>query len=346
MKTIAFVVPAYNVEEYITECLESFVCQTDRDFEVIIVNDGSTDEGTERISKQYCDSYPELFQYVYKENGGQGSARNTGMKYVEAPWITFLDSDDWLVPNYVEAFKKNLENSLEAEVDIYFTLPKVYNHVSHQITEFMDAELFYEIFRGKRVVNPQIEKRIFDMEVSPCRKIYRRTFLEKVNFAFREGVKWEDVYPHFYLLYHARSCMGIGEIGFYYRTNTYGQTTSTTGKRRLDIIKVFAETFAYLMGVKADEEIILKVVRTCIVFSKWSINVADIETRKELVKKLYFLYKCIPARIMKKYKKSCSKADRRFLYAMNHKIFNWLLYDYMVQHVSNAMINKLIPKRG
>ena len=91
---LTIIVPAYNVEAYIEECLNSLVNQTVRNHKIIIVNDGSTDKTEEKCLK-YKEEYEELITYVYQDNKGLGGARNTGMQYVDTPYLTFLDSDDW-----------------------------------------------------------------------------------------------------------------------------------------------------------------------------------------------------------------------------------------------------------
>ncbi len=80
MPKVSIIVPVYNVENYIDKCLESLVNQTLQDIEIIVVNDGSTDN-SEIIIKSYIDKYPEKIKYVTKQNGGLSDARNYGMKY-------------------------------------------------------------------------------------------------------------------------------------------------------------------------------------------------------------------------------------------------------------------------
>ena len=77
---VSIIVPVYNVENYIDKCLESLVNQTLQDIEIIVVNDGSTDN-SEIIIKSYIDKYPEKIKYITKQNGGLSDARNYGMKY-------------------------------------------------------------------------------------------------------------------------------------------------------------------------------------------------------------------------------------------------------------------------
>ena len=100
MPKVSVIVPVYNVEKYITKCLTSLINQTLDDIEIIIVNDGSTDN-SEQIVKQFKRSHNNII-YVTKENGGLSSARNFGLIYATGEYIAFLDSDDYVDNTEIE----------------------------------------------------------------------------------------------------------------------------------------------------------------------------------------------------------------------------------------------------
>ena len=91
---VSIIVPVYNTEKYVAKTLDSLVNQTLNSYEIIVVNDGSTDNSQE-IIKEYTKKYPNLIQAYYKENGGLGSARNYGLQYAKGEYVGFVDSDDW-----------------------------------------------------------------------------------------------------------------------------------------------------------------------------------------------------------------------------------------------------------
>ena len=100
MSKISVIVPVYNVEKFIKRCLDSIINQTMRDLEIILVNDGSTDN-----SGKICDEYAQLdnrITVIHKENGGLSSARNTGLDVATGEWIAFVDSDDYIEKNMYE----------------------------------------------------------------------------------------------------------------------------------------------------------------------------------------------------------------------------------------------------
>ncbi len=100
--TISIIVPVYKAEQHIKKCLDSIREQTYKDFEVIIVDDGSPDN-----SGRICDHYSELdtrFTTIHQKNKGASSARNTGLTQAKGKWVTFIDSDDWISPQYIENY--------------------------------------------------------------------------------------------------------------------------------------------------------------------------------------------------------------------------------------------------
>jgi len=102
---ISIVVPMYNVQNYIERCLDSISNQTYHNIEIILVDDGSTDN-TRLIVKEYLEK-DERIVSVHIENGGVSNARNVGLSYVTGQWFTFIDADDWVEPDYVEVLLRN-----------------------------------------------------------------------------------------------------------------------------------------------------------------------------------------------------------------------------------------------
>ena len=92
---VSIIVPVYNVEKYLERCLTSIIGQNLRDYEIVIVNDGSTD-GSLQIIQQYQEKFPTIIRCLQKENGGISSARNMGLEAAIGEYITFLDSGDYL----------------------------------------------------------------------------------------------------------------------------------------------------------------------------------------------------------------------------------------------------------
>lgn len=106
---VSIVVPVYNAAAYLIECIESVRSQTDSDWELILVNDGSTDD-----SRHICESFAERFEQIlvfHQENKGVSCARNLGISNARGEFLCFLDADDWLEPNYLEKLKSILQDA-------------------------------------------------------------------------------------------------------------------------------------------------------------------------------------------------------------------------------------------
>ena len=104
MPKISIIIPVYNSENYLIDCLESVRNQVFNDFEVILVDDGSKD-GSSEICDDYCKKDPR-FRVIHKQNGGVASARNTGLSVANGEWIAFVDSDDQVLPGYLDGMLK------------------------------------------------------------------------------------------------------------------------------------------------------------------------------------------------------------------------------------------------
>ena len=114
MKKVSIIVPIYNVEKYLSKCLDSLVNQTLADIEIIIVNDGSPDNSY-KIVKDYLKKYPDKIKYYEKSNGGQGSARNLGLTKATGEYVGYVDSDDYV---NLTMYEKMYQKAKKTDADI------------------------------------------------------------------------------------------------------------------------------------------------------------------------------------------------------------------------------------
>ena len=309
-KFITFIVPAYNIAKFVHATLDSILYQTDKDFKIILVNDGSTDEETPKICDNYAKKYPQYIKYISQENKGLGGARNTGLKHVETKYLMFLDSDDILDLFFIEYLKKNIGQNYLKEIDMIFTLPKIYDELNHNIYNWYDHDLFIEIFRNDNIQYPNLEKKIFDLEVNSCRKVYSSRFINDLKFTYKEKIKFEDFEPHFYLLMKSQCVAGFEITSFYYRVNRENQITQSTGKSRLDMIEVFRDSIDLIRACKRDD-LYNTLLRKIIDFSRWSIDVSDIDIKIEFLKNLKELFMRINKKVFKNYYKNVAQSRRK-----------------------------------
>ena len=310
---LTVIVPAYNVERFLAQCLVSLLNQTLMAHKVIVINDGSTDS-TGDIAKSYANNHPELFQYIEQENRGLGAARNRGLQDVQTDYVTFLDSDDWLMPRYVEILSKRLHEENECP-DAIFTMPRIYDMGSCTFEAWHDEELFKQVFPYRHsVVSAKTDPRIYALEPSVCRRVLHIPFLRQINYKFPEGTKWEDVEPHFQFLHLANRCVGEDRIGFCYRINSGGQTTSSGGPDRLQVISVFSRIFSQAMHESWDGIEISYILKMMTNFMEWCINCSSVPVRKQLVAEIHQLYKTIPTERFKNFYSDIRLARRQKLY--------------------------------
>lgn len=100
---LTLIVPVYNKEQYLPRCVDALLAQTSRDYEILLIDDGSTDRSG-LICDGYAAAHPGLVRVIHKENGGLAEARNTGIEATRGEWVTFPDPDDWVEPEYVKTF--------------------------------------------------------------------------------------------------------------------------------------------------------------------------------------------------------------------------------------------------
>lgn len=301
---LTIVVPAYNVEQYLEQCLNSLVNQTAGGFKVIIVDDGSTD-GTAEICKQYALEAEGLIEYVYQANRGLGGARNTGLSMTDTPYVCFLDSDDWQDIRFVEKFEEFVERP-DFVPDMIFTLPKCYNEASHLMEYWMDKALYDVIFEVKeeksfKSLNAKNCPELYLLEVNANRKIYRTDFLKENAFAFPEGVKWEDIRPHVQLVHIANNIVALPGTGFIYRMNNATQITAGKGAGRLDILSVFEDVLNVIEHNFFESRELDAIVNLICNYTLWMIDMTNMEYIDTLLEGLHNILAHIPDAVIASY---------------------------------------------
>jgi hypothetical protein len=257
---ISIIVPIYNKEDYLPQCLDSIINQSYTNFEVLLINDGSTDS-----SGIICQEYAERdsrFRYIEKENGGVSSARNLGLERSEGAYITFIDSDDWVEFNYLEVLYNALrENNADVAISSYksyYLDGKFYLRVySSQEEEFLrigkrNRDVFLEEF-------PKLGKLNHDFHCIAS-KLFKRELLESQKFD--ESINYgEDLYFFFNLYLKMQSIIYVKEATYIYRQHGTNITLNFTESLALQEIQIHEQilksaeskgiaTFYYLEKLK------------------------------------------------------------------------------------------------
>ena len=245
---ISVVVPVYNVETYLVECLDSIQNQTYTDFEVILVNDGSTD-GSQAICERYCQA-DKRFRLMNQTNQGLSAARNKGVEISTGEYIVFVDSDDVIKINYLEKLMQYMTEDVDI-VECIFTVKKM---------EFLDEniETTTIIFEGDS--NEAVK--FFPnhtLNVNAVTKLYRREIVEAVPYI--DGVIFEDVYCGIGMLKYIRKIIKIDYKGYYYRQHQASIMHRTFTPKNLDIFTVSDQ----LIDLYSDREELLPYIGSFLV---------------------------------------------------------------------------------
>ena len=209
MPKISIIIPVYNTEKYIEKCLDSVINQEMKDFEIIVVNDGSTDN-SENIINEYIENNKEVdIKYYKKENGGLPSARNFGISKAIGNYIMLLDSDDYIDSKLF----KNLEKYINQEIDlIKFKMIKV-NEKGEEI-EKLSGPVF-EKCTGEEGFKKLAGNDCF-LEVA-CIYLYKREFFINNNFKYNTVNKYhEDFGLTPFVIINAKTMVSTDIYGYYY----------------------------------------------------------------------------------------------------------------------------------
>ena len=231
-KLISVIVPVYNVEDYLEECLESIRQQTYTDIEVILVNDGSTD-GSREICEQYCER-DSRFKLINQENQGLSEARNVGVRESIGEYIYFVDSDDVIKVDILET----LFSFMKDDVDIVGC-----NHSTKKEDLVLQTSTNI-VFQGNSSEAISSCLNYQGVTYFAWDKLYRRNLVETVPFL--KGLIYEDLYTGMVTLKYIRKIIVIDTIGYYYRIRSDSIMRKKHSEKNLDIFKIcdsLLETF-------------------------------------------------------------------------------------------------------
>ncbi|MCD7781225.1 MAG: glycosyltransferase [Methanosphaera sp.] len=235
MVKVSVVIPVYNVEDFLRECLDTIVNQTLEDIEIICVNDGSTDSSLE-ILEEYA-ANDERITIIDQENGGHAVATNNGMKKATGEYLFLMDSDDILELNALEDTYK-----LACQKNVDFVLFKAINY-DYEQDKYYEAENYSMNRLHHRVKDnifsyDDIKDLVFTITVTPWSKLYNRKFIEDNNITFPEGLIFDDNVFFYKVLFSAKRIYFHPE--FLFTRRWYSTSSTTKGDTRfIDSIDIF-----------------------------------------------------------------------------------------------------------
>lgn len=256
---VSVIVPIYNVERYLNECLDSIINQTYKNLEIILVNDGSTDKSGE-IAKEYAKKDNRI-KLVTKKNAGLGYARNTGLEHVTGKYVYFIDSDDYVAEDALETAVKELENS-NADLSIfgYKTVSETNKEIESHVAKIEQTE-----FVGKDICEKLLPELIYsdrdttDINLSVCCMVLKTEMIEKANWKFtsERDIISEDVCSFLELVKYLNKVIIIKQDFYRYRVSLNSLTHKYDEERIDKIEKFYDYCVKRSKELKFNEQVIL-----------------------------------------------------------------------------------------
>lgn len=309
---VSIIVPVYGVEKYIDKCLNSLVKQSLKEIEVIVVNDGTKDN-SQKIVDKYVKKYPDKIKSYIKENGGQGSARNYGLKKATGEYIGYVDSDDFVEKDmYKKLYNKAKENNYDIVVCGNYNVSEDYQNKN--IDAFINN------------YNTDLEN-IFFGKMAVWNKIYKRDILIKNKLEFKEKVWYEDLAFTLKAIMNSNTFAFIDEPLYDYLIREGSTMNNSNVQRNLEILDAFNDILSYIKHNKK-EEYFSKIEFLAIdhIYISAIVRVlkadADKNIKKETIEKLIdYMNKKFPNYKTNKYINTLSK-NRKIIY----KLINIKMY--------------------
>ena len=251
MPKVSIIIPIYNNEKYLRECLDSVLNQTFQDFEIISINDGSTDNSL-KILEEYAKKDSRI-KIVTQENKGAGSARNEGLKLAKGEYLAFLDGDDFYNLDFLE---KMLKKSIDTNSDIVICRANRFNTETEE-TSKINYSLKTNFLPEKDVFSyKDIPDKIFNIAQNwNWNKVFKKDFIEKNNIKFQEIYRTNDLYFTCCALVLAKRISTIDECLVNYRIGMIENSQNTNNLYPLDFYKAFSKLREFLVEKNIYKEV-------------------------------------------------------------------------------------------
>lgn len=233
---VSIIIPVYNVEKYLRQCIESVINQTYKKIEIILINDGSTDTSL-NICREY-EKNDKRIRVINQDNHGQGYARNIGNKMALGEYIAYVDSDDYVEVTYVEVM---LKKALKYESDFVQSCTRKFEDGGKKSVvdlcvseiEILTASEAMKEFCYQRKINP-----------GPCGKLIRKNILEEIIFPEKLG--YEDLGFTYKVIGNSSVIVVIPDVLYHYRQHELSTMHMSFSKKKIDRIIIAKEIVDYV----------------------------------------------------------------------------------------------------
>lgn len=230
MPKASVIVPVYNSEQELKDCLDSLVEQTEKDIEIIVIDDGSTDNSPE-IEAEYQKKYPNVKVYRNERNLGQSETRNRGIELAEGDYIAFLDSDDYVNPGmYEELYQAAVDNNMPELIVTGLSFVKG--------NEYRKKDLTFIGKQSTTIIHPmENPDQVFFESPSLCNKLFRKDTVK--NYKFLDVSAWEDIAFSFTRFLEANTVISKPTANYFYRRDVSNGVSAKNFKENDKITDIF-----------------------------------------------------------------------------------------------------------
>jgi len=257
MKKIGVIIPIYNTDKYLKQCIESVINQTYKNIEIALIDDGSTDD-----SGKICDEYAKKdnrIKVIHQKNSGKILARYNGAKILDSDYLTFVDSDDFIAPNTYETFTEQMEQNIDV---IVWQIIRYFSKDKQIISSHNFPCGFYNNEQFKKTIYPQMiwiaEKDYFGIDPSLCNKLIKKDLvLKALKSAQVINVSCGDDTAAIYTMFRFINNIYLAKEALYYHRQRSVGNAPPYYRDKHFIHKLY-ELYNYLFEYYKDEPIFIK----------------------------------------------------------------------------------------
>lgn len=335
---MTFIVPVYNVENYLEECLNSLINQTYSNIEIIAVNDGATDSSPVILNK-FADRDNRI-KVINKANGGLSSARNIGLEYVTGDYVFFVDSDDFIALNSAQVIADKVSGLRKEDYPdmIFFSWFHYYANETTPISISYNQDNYTD---GVETLKNKLYNSSLVASVSS--KVFSSSFIRSNNLRFIEGIRYEDFYFTVKALVLSSKNTSVGDNLYYYRLDNASSITNTIKEKDCDVLITLHRLHDLLIenGYSELEQSSLWRTRMC----AWVCNATFFKYPNKNFWSIVGWKNCMKIRqdqIFRKYLKSTKRTAKSKNYKLAATLIDWNIgLFYIIRYISK----KLFPKK-
>lgn len=223
------VIPVYNVKDYLPKCIDSVLAQDFEDYEVILIDDGSTDGESGAICDRYAAAHPERIRAIHKPNGGVGEARNVGIEAAQGEYLIFIDSDDYIAPNMFRVLADAVAR-FGSDIIGFGAALEANGVVVKELVDPLPADRTFTL-----ADTPELMQTM----PSPWSRIWRRSLFLDSGVRYPARIWYEDLCTSVKLLALAKSAAFVPDILYYYVDRTNSITRNTNTARNAELFTAF-----------------------------------------------------------------------------------------------------------